>query len=594
MQFVPDGPDVPLAVLQSQEEGHLALFCGAGVSVPAGLPLFGALVDDVFLAIRAVPTELEARESQAKNYDRVLNLLEARVGPAVRRAVLARLNTPAGVVSEVHASLVTLASDEGGHVRLVTTNYDRLFESSRPDVTWAAAPKLPVPKPARWSDVVHVHGILDPRDAEGQNIVLTSADFGRAYLVEQWASRFVSELFNHFDVLFIGYSVTDAVLRYLVDAIAAERRGDGRIHRAFALAPVEGPAGDSMAEWRARGIEPILYDPREGHRALYDTLAAWSRMRSEGLQSKVNIVQQFGPMDPAGLPPEAISQMCWAVRDVGAAKALARLRERSSIRWLQEFEAAGVFGEAKEDALRSGGGRELERLSGFQAALIPWIASHVKNPDLAEWAVKKRGRLHAALEWAVRKGAQGEAVPAPFASLWYALTGSIRVEDGASFRLDILEAVGSETWSPRLRQEVLEALSPCIEIRPPWRLGARQTPPTTADLVAAECELVAGQFTGLMLERLQHRDDWPSVLLDLSLDLVQRLRQALDYLAVVGHASEDRDPSYFQHPSIEPHAQNRHHSSWTRLIELVREATVVAGARDPRHAGALAARGETP
>ena len=40
-QFVKGGPDLPPEVLQAQEEGELVLFCGAGISAPAGLPLFG-------------------------------------------------------------------------------------------------------------------------------------------------------------------------------------------------------------------------------------------------------------------------------------------------------------------------------------------------------------------------------------------------------------------------------------------------------------------------------------------------------------------------------------------------------------------------
>ena len=47
MQFVADGPDIPLAVLEAHEENRLALFCGAGISVPNGLPLFGGLVEKV-------------------------------------------------------------------------------------------------------------------------------------------------------------------------------------------------------------------------------------------------------------------------------------------------------------------------------------------------------------------------------------------------------------------------------------------------------------------------------------------------------------------------------------------------------------------
>lgn len=39
MQFIPNGPDIPEAVLQYLEDDKLVLFCGAGVSMSAGLPM---------------------------------------------------------------------------------------------------------------------------------------------------------------------------------------------------------------------------------------------------------------------------------------------------------------------------------------------------------------------------------------------------------------------------------------------------------------------------------------------------------------------------------------------------------------------------
>ena len=43
MQFVTNGPDIPDALLQAHEEGRVVFFCGAGISAPAGLPLFQKL-----------------------------------------------------------------------------------------------------------------------------------------------------------------------------------------------------------------------------------------------------------------------------------------------------------------------------------------------------------------------------------------------------------------------------------------------------------------------------------------------------------------------------------------------------------------------
>jgi NAD-dependent SIR2 family protein deacetylase len=48
MQFVKGGPDVPEVLLQAHEEGRVVFFCGAGISYPAGLPVFKNLVNKIF------------------------------------------------------------------------------------------------------------------------------------------------------------------------------------------------------------------------------------------------------------------------------------------------------------------------------------------------------------------------------------------------------------------------------------------------------------------------------------------------------------------------------------------------------------------
>ena len=48
MQFITNGPDIPDALLQAHEEGHVVFFCGAGISYPAGLPDFKGLVEEIY------------------------------------------------------------------------------------------------------------------------------------------------------------------------------------------------------------------------------------------------------------------------------------------------------------------------------------------------------------------------------------------------------------------------------------------------------------------------------------------------------------------------------------------------------------------
>jgi NAD-dependent SIR2 family protein deacetylase len=197
MRWITGGPDLPPELLQALEDEQLVLFCGAGVSYPVGLPTFRGLVERVYGRRNQAMEGLESAEFANKNYDRVLGLLERRIGASfVRRAVIETLYLDPGAALPTHKALLTLATTRKGVCRLITTNFDRGFELvAGPGIAIESAPKLPVPKLGVWNSVVHLHGLITDKDPDGRTLILTGADFGTAYLTERWASRFVSELF---------------------------------------------------------------------------------------------------------------------------------------------------------------------------------------------------------------------------------------------------------------------------------------------------------------------------------------------------------------------------------------------------------------
>ncbi len=235
MQFVPNGPDIPNALLHAHEEGRVVFFCGAGISYPAGLPLFEGLVDEIYKSVGTVQSKTEAEAYKRWQYDTTLDLLERRVPGqrlTVRKALAESLkpNLEKEGATTTHAALLDLARSRDGALRLVTTNFDRIFNHlishHKLSITEYNAPCLPIPKNSRWNGLVYLHGLL-PTEIEEHalnQLVITSGDFGLAYLTERWAARFVSDLFQNFIVCFVGYRINDPVLRYLMDALAADRR----------------------------------------------------------------------------------------------------------------------------------------------------------------------------------------------------------------------------------------------------------------------------------------------------------------------------------------------------------------------------------
>ncbi len=621
MQFVADGPDIPAELLRAQEDGRLVWFCGAGVSKRAGLPLFGDLVDDVCRALTWTRDAIEQGEFALRNYDRVVTLLEQRFESRdVRKHVRRLLAVPPNPRLDTHSALIKLATHRDQKVRLVTTNFDRLFEEARSDIPVTAAPLLPVPKPNKWNQLVHLHGALDPENPDREQLVLSSADFGVAYLTERWASRFVGELFNHFTVLFVGYAVDDPVMRYLVDAIAAERRADGRIGGAFAIAPLDdGSTASTEGKWKAKGIVPVLYRPADEHSLLHATLHSWSEHWVGGLGSKINVVSRLALSDPSSLRAEEVSQFLWAIADPSGIPARQLSRDRANLAWLEVIRREGLLGASIEEAAsgedRSADvkqpsarkvalvdhgqtTREVPQLDPVRWFLAAWLTECLDDPLVARWAVKSGVRLHPQFMDRIRwKLKEPSPLRTGLRAVWQALSGSIPLKgslDGARWH-HFYRRIEAEPWSPMLRSELLRFLAPCLELHESWRsleeldAAGYQVPRDSVDAILTfDCELQLDQgHLQLTIDALRARADRHEILRDIAFEVGALLRRALDIQASLGGASRDYDRSSIEHPSIEAHEQNHHFHGWTTLIDLARDSFLALVEYAPEAARAL-------
>ena len=301
MQFVSGGPDIPERLLQAHEDGRVVFFCGAGISYPARLPGFAGLVTEVYDALFAVPNAVQQAAIKAGLFDTAIGLLEAdMVGgrETVRRALAGVLtpNLTAANATATHDALLTLGKCRDGHTRIITTNFDRLFEeviaANSLTIERFQAPLLPVPK-NRWDGLVYLHGLLSttPSASKLDRLVVSSGDFGLAYLTERWAARFVSELFRNYTVCFVGYSINDPVLRYMMDALAADRLLGESPPEMFAFGSYsKGKEEQRANEWRAKNVTPILYREHNRHAYLHKTIRAWAETYRDGVRGKERIV----------------------------------------------------------------------------------------------------------------------------------------------------------------------------------------------------------------------------------------------------------------------------------------------------------------
>lgn len=647
MQFLANGPDIPETLLQAHEEGRVVFFCGAGISYPAGLPGFGGLVDRIYADLGAVRSDLEDEAYQKEKYDATLDLLEQRYpgsAGAVREALAKSLNPNFRLrgSTATHEALLELGRCRTGALRLVTTNFDRIFERAatrrKHTLTSYCAPMLPIPKSSRWDGVVYLHGQI-PQNANAaalRRLVVTSGDFGLAYLIERWASRFVTELFRSFTVCFIGYSINDPVLRYMMDALAADRRLGEFTPEAYAFGECKpGNEAKTDIEWRAKQVRPILYEVPVGthdHSMLHKSLRLWAETYRDGVLGKERIVANYALARPSASTRQDnfVGRMLWAIaHDSGLpAKLFANFNPVPSLEWLDAF-SKPVF--THQDLIRFGvdprpivddkltfslvdrpapyalspnmrlaaGGSSTSNWDPVMMQIAEWLMRHLNSPKLILWMAKHGGRLHLQVEWLIenqldrfakleKEGKLSEldeirlqapdAIPSPDMIKFWRLLLSGRVK--ATWRnIDVFQwrqRLSRHGLTVTLRFELREILSPKVLLREPFRWeedDEEGTVAVTAQLrKRIDWELVLAGEHVGSHLRDRTGDSWKKALPALVEDLQQLLLDALDLLKDLGEADAKNDRSVWDLPSISAHWQNRGFRDWTTLIELLRDA----------------------
>ncbi len=654
--FVAHGPDIPEHLLQAHEEGRVVFFCGAGISYPAGLPGFRDLVDEIYDDLGTSMTSIENQAYEKEQYDATLDQLERRY-PGQRLAVrtaLANVLKPKwrkkGATATHHA-LLQLATDRKGRVRLVTTNFDRIFERVikrlNSGIPSFLAPLLPIPKPSRWHGMVYLHGLLQdrPDESEFNHLVLTSGDFGLAYLAERWAARFVSELFRNYIVCFVGYGINDPVLRYMMDALAADELLGESCLEAFAFASFcDGGREQALIEWGAKSVTPLLYEVPAGtldHSALHRTLKEWADTYRDGVRGKEMIVAQHAITPPlaSSRTDFAVGRVLWALTDGLAAKHFADMNPVPPLEWLEPLAEAqfghedlarfGVVPEAKKDDKLSfsviqrpapythspwmrivdkgGWGSEWDEVMSH---LTRWLTRHLNDPKLMLWLAKQGGQLHEQfarlvhdriedLDRLENDGKQDEldriradapkAIPVPLMRTLWRLLLSRRLKSHAHhFDLyDWLRRFKQDGLTPTLRMELRKILTPCVTFREPFSWSGEpadsREPERIKDLVDWELVLSSDHVHSALRDQ-GNEPDWQVALPDLLQDCTVLLRDALDLMRELGGAEDKSDLTYLYQPSISEHTQNNDFRDWTALIELARDAWMATTKTDPARA----------
>lgn len=366
MRFTPTGPSIPDELLTARDAGDVLFFCGAGVSkASAGLPDFYRLAEMVMDELGAIQTSPPRQvfaatrklQEEIQNpgigglvaADRLFSLLERDFDAIDVRAAVAKSLKPVVDSSSAltpHRTLLDLSRGPTGEPRLVTTNFDLLFEQCDATLPQFSPPHLPDPRREQdFRGIVHLHGrVNDSYTAAHDNeLVMSSADFGYAYLSEGWATRYINLLLQRYQIVFVGYSADDPPIQYLLEALSRFST-PGNAMYAFQ----SGDTAQAGALWAHKGVTPIAYSSDHQHAALWESLEQWA-IRARDVDAWNDDVLCKAMSGPVALEPHERGIVAHLASTLDGASRIAAAQVPIPAEWLFVFDRnARYFGPPQE------------------------------------------------------------------------------------------------------------------------------------------------------------------------------------------------------------------------------------------------------
>jgi hypothetical protein len=369
MRFISDGPSIPDLLLERRDQGRVVFLCGAGVSINSGMPTFEALTQSVMDYFdppesselsKAFQPWKDKSDLPKTPLDQIFHLLHQEYGREdVNTLVTKRLQNGSlpQDSNKNHQTISKLSANLEGKAQIVTTNFDKLFEHNfeTPANEIHEPPALPnIELGVPVLGITYLHGRLQESDSNNHPYILSSADFGRAYLSEGWATNFIQSLLKTYTVVLVGYQAEDPPVKYLLQGL----NHDGRSDRSNLYVFDKGKPEEIEAKWRDKGVTSIAY---EEHNLLWETLEAWAERAVNPRTWRLNIMK-LSMKGPRQLSPHQRGQVTHLARTTAGAKLFATIDPPPPAEWLCVFD--GYCRLAKES---KGYGENAETFNPFDA-----------------------------------------------------------------------------------------------------------------------------------------------------------------------------------------------------------------------------------
>ncbi len=235
-------------LMKAVKDNDCCAFIGAGLSRPAGYPLWSTLIEHIRIDAEKFCETIDDDDlhlyDKAELYkeilgeDRFLEIILDEFNPHINKQPY----------NPIHLDLLNIP-----FVSFITTNYDCILEKAACDNNISLPsnyyPEFPILK-IRLKQIFHIHGILDfdRLDETKKSIIITRSDVTEAYKKDSSIQKLLDAIFQELTILFIGFDTTDPFIREIFkdsihhyeikNRIALERNGRSlKSLQHFALLP---------------------------------------------------------------------------------------------------------------------------------------------------------------------------------------------------------------------------------------------------------------------------------------------------------------------------------------------------------------------
>ncbi|MCD9510615.1 SIR2 family protein [Photobacterium phosphoreum] len=550
MRFNSNGPDIPDVLLERRDKGRVIFLCGAGISFSSGLPGFAELTEYVIdfyspaeeseISKAFLPWTGKKSDNSAPKVplDQIFHLLYQEYGrEEVNSLVAKKLSDfkPQDDVGFEHSLIRRLSTSADGKPQIVTTNFDLLLEHGV-EIPYHQPPVFPdIELGEPLEGITYLHGRLNDTGEGRHPYILSSADFGRAYLSEGWATSFILKLLERYTVVLVGYQAEDPQVKYLLQGL----NHDGKYDRTKIFAFDKGEPEDIEVKWRDRGVTAVAYSD---HPVLWDTLELWAERADDHRAWRAKVIE-LAKSSPRELESFQRGMVAHVIKTNAGAKAFARAYLPPHPEWLCVFDSKIRYGEVKtnifdgsefdplkvygldsdldrtqlglkldegncgkrqvgvhEDLLTGSRGDQYagmnESCLGSEQLVMPsrlynlsrWILRVCDSPVVAWWVVKSSG-LHPVLSEQLKRSTERSKDSHPNESkVWSLIFDSVR-EHGYhdDYHYILLDLIKQHGWSLDVLQFVHAKMAPYLTYTPPLGSNVAQPPEVDWNDVTLSC-----------------------------------------------------------------------------------------------------------